>query len=120
MKVVMIIAPERFRDEELFVPKKYLEENNVQVDVASTIKGTCKGMLGGTAESQKTLGEINVDDYDAIMLVGGAGTPIIRKEDRVLEILNEAYAKQKVIGAICWSPTTLAKAGLLKGKKHET
>ncbi len=116
-KAVMIIAPENFRDEELFVPKKILEENGIEVVVASTKKGTCKGMLGGTVIAQATLDEIDVDNFDAVMFVGGSGTPIIRKEERALEIAKNAASKGKIVGAICWAPTTLAKAGILRGKK---
>jgi protease I len=32
-----------------------------------------------------------------------------------LEIAQEAVKKGKVLGAICWSPTILAKAGVLNG-----
>ncbi len=113
----MIIAPKNFRDEELLIPKRILEEGGVEVVVASTIKGACKGMLGAEAESQITLDEINVDEYDAIMFVGGSGTPLIRKEDKALEIARKAYEKGKLVTAICWSPTTLAKAGILEGKR---
>lgn len=117
VRAVMIIAPENFRDEELFVPKQALEEKGVEVIVASTKKGLCKGMLGGEIVSQMILDDINVDDFDVVMFVGGSGTPLIRKEERAIEIARQAFEKGKIVGAICWAPTTLAKAGILKGKK---
>ncbi len=116
-RVLMIIAPEGFRDEELLVPKEYLEKNGVKVDIASTKKGVCSGMLGGSARADMALSDVNVDDYDAVMFVGGQGTPIIRKEKRAIEIAREAFEKGKVVTAICWAPTILAKAGVLSGKK---
>ncbi len=117
VKVVMIIAPENFRDEELLIPKRILENAGVEVVVASTKKGECKGMLGAVVNADITLDEINVDDYKAIMFVGGSGTPLIRREDKALELAREAYDKGILVTAICWAPTTLAKAGILKGKK---
>jgi protease I len=116
-KIVIIIAPERFRDEELFVPKEYFEGKGVEVEVASTRKGECTGQLGGKAEATLTLGEIDVEKYDAVVFVGGGGTPLVRKEDKALEIARKTVEAGKVLGAICWAPTILAKAGLLKGKK---
>lgn len=113
----MIIAPENFRDEEFLVPKEYFEKNNFSVAVASTKKGRCRGMLGAVAEANLSLDEVNVSDYDAVVFVGGAGTPLVRKEGRAVEIAKEAFAKGKIVAAICWAPTILAKAGLLKGKK---
>ncbi|MCK4319624.1 DJ-1/PfpI family protein [Candidatus Micrarchaeota archaeon] len=115
-KVVMIIAPEKFRDEELFVPKEYLEGKGVEVTVASTKKGTCTGALGGTVEAEKTLGEVNVEEYNAVVFVGGGGTPVIRAEERALEIIKEAAKSGKIAAGICWASTTLAKAGVLEGK----
>ncbi|MBN2122317.1 DJ-1/PfpI family protein [Candidatus Micrarchaeota archaeon] len=116
-KILMIVAPERFRDEELFVPKEYFEGKGIKVEVASTRKGDCKGVLGGVAESSLTLGEVDVGEYDAVVFVGGGGTPVIRKEERALEIARETVDAKRVLAAICWAPTILAKAGVLKGKK---
>ncbi len=116
-RILMITAPERYRDEELEIPKAYFGNAGHEVVVASTKKGTCHGAGGGSVEATLSLGEVNVDDYDAVVFVGGPGTPIIRKEAKALEIAKSAAAKGKVLGAICWACTTLAKAGVLSGKK---
>ncbi len=116
-KILMIVAPEKFRDEELFVPKEYFEGKGIEVEIASTKKGECIGALGGKIESTVTLGEVDTNGYDAIIFVGGGGTPIIRREEKALEIARKTLDGGKVLGAICWAPTILAKAGVLKGKK---
>jgi len=116
-KVLMIIAPENFRDEELFVPKEHFEGKGLEVVIASTKTGECKGARGRSATSNLTLDEVNVGDYDGVVFVGGGGTPVIRKEEKAIEIAREAAAKGKVLGAICWATTTLAKAGVLEGKR---
>lgn len=115
-KVAMIIAPENFRDEEFNIPYKHLTGKGAVVDVFSTRKGTARGMFGTTVSVNRTIDELNVSEYDAIVFVGGAGTSIVRKEKRALEIAKEAVKEDKVLGAICWAPTILAKAGVLKGK----
>ena len=115
-KIVMIIAPENFRDEELLVPKGHFEGKGIKVAVASTKKGPCKGSRGAVVNSELTLNEVNVSDFDAVLFVGGGGTPVIRKEERALEIAQETVVQGKVLGAICWAATTLAKAGVLEGK----
>lgn len=116
-KAVMIIPPRMFRDEELFIPKEHLEARGVEAAVASTKKGTCIGAGDREAESEMTLDELNVPEFDAVVFVGGPGTPIIRHEARALEIAREAVQKGKTVGAICWAVTTIAKAGVLEGKK---
>ncbi|MCX8163106.1 MAG: DJ-1/PfpI family protein [Candidatus Micrarchaeota archaeon] len=116
-KVLAIVAPKDFRDEELFVPKQYLEQNNVAVLVASTTKGIAKGKLGGQIKIDLTLSEVKIQDFDGVFFVGGPGTIIVRAEPNALNIAKEAYKAGKIIGAICWAPTILAKAGILKDKK---
>ena len=43
-KIVMIIAPQNFRDEELFEPKQILTEKGAEVKVASASLETAGGM----------------------------------------------------------------------------
>ncbi|NYZ76891.1 DJ-1/PfpI family protein [Candidatus Micrarchaeota archaeon] len=116
-KILIVIPPVNYRDEELEIPKKHFEGKGFEVVIASTKKGVCHGSIGGTAEATVALGDVAVDEYDAIVFVGGGGTPLIRKEAKALEIARDAIAQNKVLAAICWAPTILAKAGALKGKK---
>jgi len=81
--VVMIIAQDNFRDEELLQPKQVLEKAGIVVKVASRKKAKAKGMLGASVMPDMVLEEINVQD----------------------------------LAAICIAPVTLARAGLLKGRK---
>ncbi|GIU70277.1 MAG: DJ-1 family protein [Candidatus Woesearchaeota archaeon] len=116
-KILLIIAPEGFRDEEYTIPLQYFKNRNYSVDTASTRKGNCYGKLGMTAIANKSLNDIKTEEYDAIVFIGGPGTPLIRKDDNSLRIAREAYAKKKIIAAICWAPTILAKAGILNNRK---
>ncbi|MBU0533011.1 DJ-1/PfpI family protein [Candidatus Micrarchaeota archaeon] len=117
MSILFIIAPEKFRDEELLHTQQVLENYGKNTVVASTKKGTCTGVLGAKIESTLNLSEVNVDEYDAIVFVGGQGTPIIRNSDEATRITKEADQKGKIVAAICWAPTILAKAGILKERK---
>lgn len=50
VQVVMVIAPEQFRDEELSVPQEAFLAEGARVRTASTRLGEAKGMLGATAD----------------------------------------------------------------------
>lgn len=117
MNILMIIAPEDFRDEEYNIPLEYFKNNNYHIDTASTKKGLCRGKLGMITTANKTLEEINVTKYDAIVFVGGPGTPTLRKSPDAIRIAKDAFNEKKIIAAICWAPTILAKAGILKNRK---
>lgn len=113
----MIIAPRNFRDEELFETKEELEASGNQVIVASTSLNTATGMLGGTIIPDITIDKVNVDEYDAVVFVGGVGSSIYFNNPRAHEIAKAAYNKGKAVGAICIAPSILANAGILKGKR---
>ena len=116
-KVVMIITPENFRDEELLEPKSVLIEKGVEVKVASTSLETAKGMLGAEVKPDMLISDIKPEDWDAIILVGGTGASVHWKDTSVHSMLNEAVKQNKIVGAICIAPVTLANAGILSGKK---
>jgi protease I len=116
-KVVMIIAPENFRDEELIEPQNVLTEKGAEVKVASISLETCKGMLGAQVRPDMVISDIIPKKWDAIILVGGTGASRYWDDASVHSILNEAVKQNKIVGAICIAPVTCANAGILTGKK---
>ena len=118
--VLMVIAPENFRDEELAEPKAILEGDGAKVTVASTKVGACKGMLGATVTPDTTLASESASRYDAVIVIGGNGSPAHLWGNASLhQILRDAKQANKVIGGICLSGAALARAGVLAGK-HAT
>lgn len=115
-KILMIIAHENFRDEEFVVSYKQFLGEGINVTVASNQKGEAKGMFGAVFNVNYTLDEVDENDYDAVVFVGGKGTPSVRSEKRAVEIAANSAGK-RVLGAICWAPTILAKAGVVNGRK---
>ena len=114
-KVVLIVARENFRDEELFQTRGVLAEAGVETVVASTKRGAIRGMLGGVGRAEVLVSELNVDDYDGVIFVGGIGAKEYFNNRMALSIARQAKEKGKVLGAICIAPTILANAGVLKG-----
>lgn len=115
-KIVMVVAPENFRDEEFTIPRDYFQSKGIVVTVASTRKGMCRGMMGTQANATLSLAEVRAANFDAVVFVGGSGTPTVRKENESLRIAREFTSSGKVTAAICWAGTILAKAGVLEGK----
>lgn len=116
--VLMVIAPEAFRDEELLVPRGVFQGESWQVDTVSTKAGRATGMLGAHEEITKTLADLRPESYDAVVVVGGMGSPAHLWENTDLHrILQKMDADGKVVAAICLSGAVLAKAGVLNGKK---
>jgi protease I len=116
-KVAMIIAQDGFRDEELLEPKEALENAGVEVKVASTTLNYAKGMLGAKVKPDILISDINVKDFDAIVFVGGAGSSQYWDDPLAHKLAKDAVTQGKILAAICIAPVTLAKAGVLNGKR---
>jgi len=117
-KVVMVIAPQDFRDEEFSQPRAILQEKGITVVVASTTRDTARGMLGLTVKPDIIISEIDVAAYDAIVVVGGSGSQQFLWDNEALrKVVQGARAQGKVVAAICISPVVLARAGVLQGQK---
>ncbi len=116
-KVVMIIAQDHFRDEELLDPKEIFEKNGIEVKIASTTLDYALGTLGAKVKPDILLGDINVKDFAAIVFVGGAGASQYCDDAVAWKLAQEAINTSRILAAICIAPVTLAKAGVLKGKR---
>jgi len=74
-------------------------------------------MKGGTFKPEVLLKNVKVDDYNAVVFVGGSGASEYFKNQTALSLAKAAAKKGKLVCAICIAPVTLANAGVLEGKK---
>lgn len=116
-EVLMVIAPETFRDEEYAHPKEVLERRGAVITTASTRPGECVGRSGLKADADLAVEDADPDVYDAIVLVGGAGAEVFFDDEDTHDLILDMADEGKVVAAICIAPSTLARAGLLDGKR---
>ena len=116
-KAVMIIANDGFRDEELAQPREILEQNGIEVKIASSALSQARGMLGAKVKPDILLTSINAEDFDAIIFVGGQGASEYWDDPLAHRLAQEAIKQNRIVAAICIAPVTLAKAGILKGRR---
>ncbi len=118
MKILFVIASDRFIDKGYTVPKKILEEQGVECLTASTVHGKCYGMHGEIVESDFSFSEVNPADFDGIVIDGGIGCQDeLWRNEKLIDITNKIGVSGKLAAAICLGPVILAEAGLLAGKK---
>ncbi|MHC4944027.1 MAG: DJ-1/PfpI family protein [Planctomycetota bacterium] len=115
-RVLLVIAPKKFRDEELKIPRKRLEKSGYSVEVASTNKTSCIGVMGMAVKPDLRLEEVDTKKYKGVVFVGGPGIQSLYDNADVLRIAREMDENEKVVSAICMAPVILGEAGLLKGK----
>lgn len=71
----------------------------------------------------KTIGEINADEYDALAIPGGFGEFGFYEEaydERFLQLIREFDAKGKIIASVCSGAFPVAKSGVLLNRKATT
>ena len=116
-KILMVVAPKDFRDEEFFEPKKIFSEAGAEVVVSSKGVLEATGLLGGKTRVDKDFSEVKATDFDAVLFVGGGGAEVYFDEPLALNLAKTAFAAGKVVGAICIAPTILANADVLVGRQ---
>jgi len=72
---------------------------------------------GYAVESDLTFSEVRVDEYDAIVCIGGRAPEYLRNDARLIAIVREFDCTGKWIFSICHGIQLLAAAGLLKGRR---
>jgi protein deglycase len=71
----------------------------------------------------KTIGDINVDEYDALAIPGGFGEFGYYEEaydERFLKLIREFDKKGKIIASVCSGAFPVGKSGVLKNRRATT
>ena len=118
MKRAVIITGPGFQDEEYIYPYYRLLEAGFQVDVCTKGKEICYGKYGNPAKPTIGETELDVDNYDLVLLPGGFEAPDrVRLIPEVIEFVQAMNKANKCIAAICHGPWILVTADILRGKK---
>lgn len=117
--IALIIAYKDYHPVEYTETKRVLEQAGFSVTTISTQSGYARALDNSRTLVDKALNKFKPLKFDGIFLIGGPGAHTQLDTGLVYKIMNEAYKSGKVIGAICYSPRILAKAGLLT-HKHAT
>lgn len=115
-KAVFIISQADFRDEELLEPKEVLESRGFTVKIASQTRNKAIGKLGAEIEPDLAVPEIKVNDFDALVFVGGSGARDYFNDVAIMDLVKDFSSAGRILGAICIAPSILANAGALIGK----
>lgn len=117
MKKVMILIANIFDEQELIYPYHRLKED-FEVHVVGGEKDTAyESKVGFKFKSTHKADEVNVDDYEALVIPGGYSPDHMRRVEAMVDIVREFDKQKKPIAAICHAGWMLASALDLRGKK---
>ncbi|MBU0898213.1 MAG: DJ-1/PfpI family protein [Nanoarchaeota archaeon] len=118
MKKVLVPIIEGFEEAEMTCTVDVLRRAGLDVITAGIPATIIKGMHEMTFMADRRMEELNIDKFDALVLVGGnPGYINLGKSKSVIETIKKFNSEKKLIAAICASPSVLAKAGILENKK---
>lgn len=118
MKNVLLPLAKGFEEIELVSVADILRRAGMRVVVASL--DSHKRVLGAhhiVIEADSALPELDLEDFDAIVLAGGYnGMQNLANNELIKLWLTTFNQEKKLIAAICASPIVLDKAGVLEGE----
>lgn len=119
---ILIVATDGFEQSELEVPLERLQDAGADIDIASIEMGDIAGWeeddWGDDIEVDLKISDVNIDDYDALILPGGQINPdLLRVDKDAVALIRDFAATGKPVAAICHAPWLLIEAGLAKGRR---
>ncbi len=97
-------------------------KHNLLVDTCG-FTGTVVSTFNIPVTVDKTIDEINADEYDALAIPGGFGEFGYYEEaydEKFLKLIREFNANGKIIASVCSGAFPVAKSGVLKNRKATT
>ncbi len=132
-KKILMIAGDYTEDYELMVPFQALKMIGHKVDVVCPEKNKgekIKTVIHDPRDDQtyiesrghdfklnKSFKEVDLEEYDGLVLPGGRAPEYLSRYKRVIEIIQHFFAEDKPVGAVCHGNKLLAAADVLEGKK---
>ncbi|HET7571574.1 MAG TPA: type 1 glutamine amidotransferase domain-containing protein, partial [Gaiellaceae bacterium] len=121
-KKVAILAADMFERVELEEPRKALEDAGATVEVVSIHDGEIQGFdhfePATSVKVDRTVEEVSVDDYDALMVPGGVGNPDqLRGDENAVALVRAFHDAKKPMAVICHGPWVLVEAGVVRGRR---
>jgi protease I len=116
-KKIAYLVDEGFEDLEFWVPVMRLREEGAQVRVVGTKLQTYRGKHCLEARPDVLAGQVDPDEFDALVVPGGWAPDKLRRNQDVLALVQGIYKQGKTVAAICHAGWVLASAGIVRGHK---
>jgi len=118
MKKVLVPFAQGFEEIEAITIVDILRRAGAEVCIAALDKRNVEGSHGLKIVADTVLEEALSQAWDMVVLPGGVpGAPTLMDDERIIKLLKDQAAANKISAAICAAPAVLEKAGLTKNKQ---
>lgn len=118
MKKVCLVLTNGFEEVEAIGSYAIMRRAGLSVDIFSLTEANATGRFGLTCTALTPFSQLNGAQYDALVLPGGPQYAELERHSGVQALIKEFMDANKVVAAICASPTILGHVGYLKGKNY--
>lgn len=119
-----ILTAQGFQDHDVIYSWYRLKEEGWDGDIATKDGRPVVGKYGIPLPMDKTAGplisfdDLDVDEFDAVILTGGHEAPDrVRQDKRATSFVAAMAEANKVVAGLCHGPWIMVSAGVLKGRK---
>lgn len=121
-KKIAVLAADGYEQSELESPVEALNDAGATVEIVSLKPGKIKAMKdhewSNSVSVDKTVSQVSVSDYDALLLPGGVINPdTVRGDEDAVKFVKDFFTANKPVAAICHGPQTLIDAEAVQGRK---
>lgn len=117
MKPVLVLLAPGFEEIEFTAPVDILRRLEIPVTTAGVKGRLVEGAHGICMQADMLMVDVEPEEYDGIILPGGAASWLLRDTPGVLRLVRTMHAAGKLVAAICAAPIALEAAGVLAGRK---
>jgi protease I len=114
---VAVLVENQYQELELWYPiLRLLEEGADVVVVGPSTDVVYASKLGYPVVADVTPADIDLDDFDAVIVPGGFAPEGIRRSQPMLDVVRGVDARGGVVATICHAGWVLASSGIARGK----
>ena len=118
IKKALILTGNFVQDHEFIYPYYRVQEDGYEVDVAVRDKKQVNGIIGAKIIPTKDIPELKVEDYDLLILPGGAkAMEYMRQDMDIIKFISDFNSSGKTIASICHAAQLLISSKIVKGRK---
>jgi protease I len=121
-KKVAFLATDMVEQVELTEPWKTVEQAGGRPELVSLEPGEIQGFdhydKADKFSVDRTVGEVSIDDYDALVIPGGVGNPdTMRTNEDAVSFVRDFFESGKPMAAICHAAWMLVEADVVRGRR---
>ena len=117
-KKIIVLVEDLYQELEVWYPLLRMREEGAEVTTVGTEAGvTYKSKTGYPVTSDEAARDVDVSDYDGIIIPGGYAPDLMRRYKDTVKLVRDGFEQGKVVAAICHAGWMLTSADIVKGKK---